>query len=244
MAQFNQSWAISAGRYPLRPVRWQAIKPRRNAADLAVGGQPLQGGQRKIAELAATTVHAASFNFDSVGIDIPNIGAILRTYNSQTIEGYKNIGYTVIESPFYGYSLGKMLIAPQNQYETLYQLIEKLCALRDPPGNIHTDQLLFDPEPVGVFTDNGGKLVVAVSSLVGTKDSEKFIAFQDVGGVCCHVHVAVNGKTDGIDGYIYYVLRYKMGDDSGDAYRRMKLTLQGDVNQTPEGIKYLILDRS
>lgn len=195
------------------------------------------------AELAATTGHAYGFNFDSAGVDIPNIGAILRAYKSSVTTGYVNIGYTVINAPFYNSALGKMLISPMNQYETMYQLIVKLCALRNPPANIHTDQLQFDPKPVGLYDDNG-KPAVLVSSLVGGKDSQKFTDFQSVGGVMAHLHVATNGKTDGIDGYIYYTLRHQFQDDSVDAYRRMKLTLQGDVKHTPDGIRYLILDRS
>ena len=194
------------------------------------------------AELAAATGHAYGFNFDSVGIDIPNLGAIIKSYRQTTISGYVGIGYTVINTPLYRYALGKMLIAPINQYETLYQLIVKLCALINPPANIHTDQLRFDQRPAGLL-DVNGKVAVAVSSLVGVKEGEKWYAVRDIGGVYSHLHLATNGKTDGIDGYIYYVLRYK-GDNSQDAYRRMKLTLQGDVKQTSDGIRYLILNRS
>ena len=195
------------------------------------------------AELAATTGHAYGFNFDSAGVDIPNIGAIFRKYKSSTVSGYTNLGYTIIDTPFYRSELSKMLISPINQYETMYKLIKAICDLRNPPPSIHTDQLQFDPDPVGVSSIDG-KTVVAVSSFVGAKNSEKFRAFQGKGGVCCHLHVATNGKTDGVDGYIYYTLRHKMGDDSQNAYRRMKLTLQGNVKQTAEGLRYLVLDRS
>jgi len=195
------------------------------------------------AELAATTGHAYGFNFDSIGIDIPNIGAILNSYKSSVTTGYTSIGYTVIQTPFYSYALGRMLISPIKQYETMYALIEAMCALRGQVQGIHTDQLRFDPEPIGILNIEG-KTAVAVSSLVGGKNSEKFKSFRDVGGVCCHLHVATTGKTDGIDGYIYYTLRYKMNDNREDAYRRMKLTLQGNVKQTPQGVKYLTLDRS
>lgn len=194
------------------------------------------------AELAATTNHAAGFNFDSVGVDIPNIGAILAKYKQSMTDGYVRIGYSLIDVPFYrtGGALGKMLISPINQYETMYQLIEKLCALRNPPAGVHTDQLLFDPEPTGFF-DVNGESAVTISSLVGARGSRTFSDMQDTGGVYCHLHLATNGKTDGIDGYIYYTLRYKLGVDSPTAYRRMQLTLQGDVKQTSDGVKYLIL---
>lgn len=185
---------------------------------------------RQHADLIMAAYHAAGHNDTSIGIDLPNIGAIRSVYRSNVRSEYVALGYEVINSPLLN---GDTLIGLPQAYETMYALITLLVSLNNPPPTLHSDQFDIRNFPMGYFIDTDGTHAIYTNKGIESDD-----------GVGCHMHVATHSKVDGIDGCIYYALRSQLRDTPDQAFRRMKATLSSDVKLDDQGIKYLTLDRS
>ena len=182
---------------------------------------------RQHIDLAIASWHAQEHNDIGIGIDLPSVGFLHPSFKKATEDGYVALGYTVIEAPVVRH---KMLIAPQAQYELAYTLIETLRGL---------------PQ----VDDSGwGKPKVLVNDNMYIVHSTHYYGDYR-GGVCGHIHVSApyRRKVDGIDSCLYWLLRSKFNDNEADAYRRMKLTLQGEVKQIQiegKSVSCLEIDRS
>lgn len=192
--------------------------------------------------------HVRGFNFQSIGIDTASpgfpsrmsggrSGARTETFTDNLVQAYKDIGYSVIQSPLTR-SVGGIFVAPLDVYENLHLLLNDLTSL-PASSNVQVPR-----KPAGLFTDSQGRKSVYVTSGIVPKFADSSNPPVKSVGIMPHMYLN-RTRIDDIVSHIYDILRY-LGDDSATAYRRLVLTLESQILHTThenKRVNYLVLSR-